>query len=83
MKQIAQAEPSSGDGTPNLGVSLDNLGATISIEQAAKLLGIGRGLAYRLASSGQMPGVLSLGRRLRVSVPALRRALLADVEDEG
>jgi excisionase family DNA binding protein len=38
---------------------------TISVEDAARLLGISRGLAYEAARSGQLP-VIRLGRRLLV-----------------
>ena len=49
---------------------------TISVEEAAQLLGIGRTLAYDLARRGTLPGVLRLGeKRLRVSRSALRRYL--------
>jgi excisionase family DNA binding protein len=53
-----------GDGAPT----------TISVEEAAERLGIGRGLAYDLARSGKLP-VLRLGRRLRVPLGALQRML--------
>jgi len=49
---------------------------TVSVEEAGSLLGISRGLAYRLAASGQLP-TLRLGRRIVVPKPALD-ALLAD-----
>ena len=50
--------------------------ATISIEDAAKICGIGRTLAYDLARQGKLPGVLRLGeKRLRVSRAALERYL--------
>lgn len=39
---------------------------TLSIEQAAKLLNISRGLAYDLARQGRLP-VLRCGRRLLIS----------------
>ena len=42
----------------------------ISVDEAAKLLGIGRGLAYDLVHEGRLPHV-KLGRRLLVP----RRAL--------
>lgn len=42
----------------------------IRIEEAAKLLGIGRDLAYRLARAGEIPSV-RLGRRLVVPRKAL------------
>lgn len=48
---------------------------TVSVEEAAAVLGIGRGLAYQLARTGQLPGVLRLGRRLVVSRRALEAAL--------
>ena len=38
---------------------------TLSVEEAAHLLGIGRGLAYELARTGKIPAV-RLGRRLLV-----------------
>ena len=40
---------------------------TISVEQAAQRLGIGRTLAYELARSGDLPGVIKLGSRIVVS----------------
>lgn len=44
--------------------------ATITIEEAASLLGIGRTAAYDAARRGQLP-TRRLGRRLFVPVPAL------------
>jgi excisionase family DNA binding protein len=38
---------------------------TISVEDAARLLGISRGLAYEAARRGELP-VIRLGRRLLV-----------------
>lgn len=61
---------------PSPPLSLCDLnGETCSVEQAARVLSIGRGLAYELARSGELPGVLRLGHKFRVSVPALRAAL--------
>lgn len=49
---------------------------TLSITQTAAMLGISRGLAYSLAKSGQLPGVIRLGgKRLVVSRVALERLL--------
>jgi excisionase family DNA binding protein len=48
---------------------------TISIEAAAKELGIGRSLAYQLARSGELPGVIKLGNRYVISRAALDRLL--------
>jgi excisionase family DNA binding protein len=53
----------------------DLKGDTCSVAEAAEVLGIGRGLGYSLARRGQLPGALHLGRRLRVSVRALRASL--------
>ena len=44
--------------------------ATITIEQAAQLLGLGRTAAYHAARRGELP-TRRLGRRLLVPVPAL------------
>ncbi len=44
--------------------------ATITIEQTAKLLGLGRTAAYDAARRGELP-TRRLGRRLVVPVPAL------------
>jgi len=46
---------------------------TVTVEKAAKILGIGRSLAYDLAQSGELPGARKLGGRYIVS----RAALLA------
>lgn len=51
---------------------------TLTVEEAAQRLGIGRTLAYELARWGELPGVLRLGRVYRVSLPALEKALAMD-----
>lgn len=48
--------------------------ATITVEEAAELLGIGRSAAYQAARRGQLP-TCRLGRRLFVPVPALLELL--------
>lgn len=48
--------------------------AVVDVETAARLLGIGRGLAYRLAQRGEIP-TLRLGRRLVVPKAQLDRML--------
>jgi excisionase family DNA binding protein len=52
--------------------SLDELAgsATITIEQTAQILGLGRTAAYDAARRGELP-TRRLGRRLLVPVPAL------------
>lgn len=51
---------------------LDDLAgkATITVEQAASVLGLGRTAAYEAARRGQFP-TRRLGRRVVVPVPAL------------
>lgn len=44
--------------------------ATITVEQTARLLGLGRSAAYEAIRRGQLPS-RRLGRRLIVPVPAL------------
>jgi excisionase family DNA binding protein len=49
---------------------------TISVEEAARLLGISRGLAYDLARRGELPGAVRLGeKRIVVSRAALEAHL--------
>lgn len=50
---------------------------TLSIEEAAHVLGIGRGLAYELARTGQLP-VLRLGRRIVVPRAQLETMLASE-----
>tara|TARA_Y100001951_G_scaffold18829_1_gene14079 strand:+ start:124 stop:330 length:207 start_codon:yes stop_codon:yes gene_type:complete len=40
---------------------------TLSVEEAAKLLGISRKTAYKYAKIGELPGVRLLGTRYKVS----------------
>lgn len=55
---------------------LDNAGPTVSVPEAAQVLGISRGLAYELAGRNELGvKVLRLGSRLRVSTASLRQAV--------
>ena len=56
--------------------------ATISIEQAASLLGVSRGVAYEAARRGDLP-CLSLGACRLVCVPRLLARLGAGPQIEG
>jgi len=47
---------------------------TLTIDETAKLLGIGRQLAYNRAKTGEIP-VIKIGRRLLVSRSALAKLL--------
>ena len=53
----------------------DDRSRTISVPQAAVLLGICRGSAYRAVRAGQIP-VVRVGRRLLVPRAALDRLLV-------
>lgn len=52
---------------------------TLTVEEAARVLGIGRTAAYEAARTGQIPAV-RIGRRLLVPKPALE-AMLNRVPD--
>lgn len=47
---------------------------TITVQEAARLLGISRGLAYAMTKTGELP-VIRFGRRLLVPRRALERML--------
>ncbi len=49
--------------------------ATLKVEEAAIILGIGRQTAYELAKQGKLPGALRLGRRIVVSRSQLEHFL--------
>lgn len=51
--------------------------------EVAELLGIGRTRAYELLSTGALPGVIRIGRSLRVSTEALRRWIAAQAQVAG
>ena len=48
---------------------------TMSVEEAADELGIGRTTAYMAARNGTLPGVIRIGRRMVVSREAIERLL--------
>jgi len=54
--------------------SIDPVRATLTIPEAAHILGISRSTAYELARTGELP-VLRLGRRLVIPTNALDRLL--------
>jgi excisionase family DNA binding protein len=59
---------------------LAELPPTVTVEQAAKLLGVSRSAAYRAAATGQLP-TLSFGRRL--VVPTFRLMQMLGIPTEG
>jgi excisionase family DNA binding protein len=50
---------------------LDEEPLLVSIEAAGRMLGIGRTRAYEMASAGTLPGVIRIGRSVKVSRKAL------------
>jgi excisionase family DNA binding protein len=53
---------------------------TYTVDEARRLLGIGRSFAYSLCKSGEMPGLRVLGKRYVISRQALDEFL---AHDEG
>ena len=53
---------------------------TLSVEEAAKVLGISRGLAYDAVRRGEIPSI-SIGRRKLVSRAVLQRLLAGEKAD--
>ena len=54
---------------------------TLTVPEAAELLGIGRGTAYESIRRGELPAI-RLGKRLLVPVEALNRMLSAAARDD-
>lgn len=48
---------------------------TVTVAEAAAILGISRTLAFELARRGELPGAIKLGGRIVVSVREIERAL--------
>lgn len=55
-------------------IDLGRLPPTISVEEAAELLGVSRSAAYRAVKAGQLK-TLRMGRKLRVPTAPLLRML--------
>ncbi len=53
--------------------------ATISVEEAAIVLGIGRRLAYESVRRGEIP-VIRMGKRMLVPTEGLRRLLAGEMK---
>ena len=61
-----------------MGTNVESL--VCSVEEAGKTLGIGRSLAYTLARTGRLPGIISLGHRLVVSKSVLEAVLSGELK---
>jgi excisionase family DNA binding protein len=55
----------------------------LRVEEAGKLLSLGRAKAYQMAQSGKTPGVVRMGRSVRVSAAALRGWVKDQTEQQG
>lgn len=60
----------------------EQVGLAVSVTEAARLVGIGRSLAYRLVASGEIPSH-RFGSRVVVPVDRLRARLAGRNESEG
>ncbi len=55
--------------------ALRALPPTLTIPQAAEILGVSREVGYRAAAEGELPGALRLGKRWIVGTAVLLRAI--------
>ncbi len=80
-----RTRPSSRTGADSIAAriahELTELPPTLSIERAAKLLGLSRSSAYRAAASGQLP-TLAFGRRLFVPTVRLLEMLGLPIQEQ-
>jgi excisionase family DNA binding protein len=68
--------------TSSQGPSSNPTPLTVSVEEAGRMLGIGRGLAYEAAKRGQLP-TIRLGRRLVVPRGKLEELLGGPIDLDG
>lgn len=61
-------------------MDVEGLPPTLSVEEAAELLGLSRSAAYRAAARGELP-TLRFGKRLIVPTRRLREMLGYETED--
>lgn len=65
-------------------IEVDQLPPLIDLPTAAKVLGIGRGLAYELVREGTWPTpVVRIGKLIRIPTTCLRRVLDGEVLTEA
>ena len=55
---------------------------TVTVPEAAAMLGISRGYAFELAKRGELPGAIKLGGRVVVSRRQLERTLNGKTSDD-
>ncbi len=77
---VTSATPETKAGKPSL-ADLARLPPTVNVETAARVMGIGRSLAYELVRSGAFPcTVLHVGNRYLIPTASLLRILEVDSE---
>ncbi|MBV6343176.1 helix-turn-helix domain-containing protein [Candidatus Magnetobacterium casense] len=54
---------------------------TMTVDQAARRLGISRNSCYTLAAKGELPGAIRLGKRIVVSIYQFERFLRGEGKD--
>jgi excisionase family DNA binding protein len=59
--------------------SMNDVVQTVTVEQAAKILGIGRHLAYEAVRTGKIP-TLRFGRKIRIPRLAIERILSGETK---
>ena len=57
---------------------MENQRMTVTVEEAATILGVGRNKAYEAARSGEIP-TIRIGKRVLVPVASLERPLAIEV----
>jgi len=55
----------------------------LRIEEAAIMLSLGRAKAYQMAQRGELPGVVRIGRSVRISAAALRSWIDGQLTDSA
>jgi len=61
---------------------MDSAKLTLTVKEAAKALGISRGLAYEMVKSGEIPSI-RLGKRILVPQRALELLLECDEKNKS
>jgi len=82
MKEIARRNDLQWDISPDLSWNLATTKQTLTVMEAAQILGIGRQTAYELARRDELPGVRRLGGRFIVAKRALHAYLAGTSQKE-
>jgi excisionase family DNA binding protein len=80
--RVRPSRVNAGSVAAQMTLEVAELPPTISVERAAKLLGVSRSSAYRAAANGQLP-TISFGRRLLVPTSRLLEMLGLPAEERS